>query len=306
MVAEMPWALRRSILSSFVHDSKLPLQRLDLVLELAARQSKRPEIEPLLKGFRSVARGMGKVHQGFSTFRKREDPPAEAELNETLDRYRRALERGDKKISSLLKELETFHAKNRRKLPANANKSLGTAVGYVKEFLSGFPAKDIGRKIKVNSRAQSILGFMRLFSRGRFVDRRGKQVNVVFRPRDVSALEAINVHFDEKLLHRGLYNLVTDAISHSPGRPIQISLTRRNGQVAINVTNHGRKLTPQEIAKIGHVRFTRSRGDPRRGYGKMSTRMLTEAQGGTFRAGNSRIGPKLTVTMPVWKKRKRR
>lgn len=64
------------------------------------------------------------------------------------------------------------------------------------------------------------------------------------------------------------------------------------------MTNEGKPLTAEEISKIGRVRFTRAWHDPKRGYGKISTRVLTEAQGGRFFAANSKIGPRLVMEFP--------
>ena len=300
MAEELPWELRRDSLSSFSHDCYPPLQNLEQNLVLAKHYFKDPRLSAFRRNFFSIAQSIGEIHDNFDRVRAREEPPPEAELNQQLASYRQAVESKNREMASMLGKLEAFHMRNKKRMSAEANGHLRTALRMAKEYLSQFPAQDLGRKIRAEAKPQNIFDFLRGFSQKSFIDRNGRPVKVIFRGKNVG-----QVKFDKALLYRALYNLVTDALSHTPGRPIYVRLEARDGQVAINVTNKGRKLKAWEIKRIGWKRFTRAWRNRRRGYGKISTRLLTEAQGGTFTAGNSRIGPMLSIAMPRVKRARR-
>ncbi|MCX6798921.1 MAG: ATP-binding protein [Candidatus Diapherotrites archaeon] len=292
MPEELPWELMRDSLSSFAHDSVAQFQVFTDRLYLVKHYSQNPAVEALNKQAVAVGRSLGAVHWQFSDFRRADNAPAN--LKEILVQYKRALSRRYEKMPALIARLKAFKRENRNKLNADALFYLDDVIARMQNHSKLFPLSRLGTRVDVHVQPLNIRSFLKRFAGERFVNRDGKPVQVIFRGKDLGS-----VNFDRSLLYRGLYNLVTDALNHSPGRPIFVTLSRKNGHAAINVTNQGPKLMPEEIVKIGRVRFTRAWHDPKRGYGKISTRLLTEAQGGSFRAGNSRIGPMLSIRLPL-------
>jgi len=291
MAEQIPWELMRHNINIFAHDTAGIIQFAVPHIDIAAFNSKSSELAKLETEIVQIAYSIGGIHELFSDFRTRETPPKN--LEETLTRYRRLLRKRNEKMKIVLGKIKSFRKKNIGKLDKESIDSLNKGIELLQQGLTQFSADKLGRKVHARTRPQNIFSFLRSFSQQRFVDREGNQVKVIVRGKDIG-----KANFDERLLWRVVYNSVTDALNHTPGRPIYVTLNKRNGDVKINVTNQGTKLRPSEIAKIGRVRFTRAWHDPKRGYGKISTRLLTEAQGGTFKAGNSRIGPMLTITLP--------
>jgi len=159
-----------------------------------------------------------------------------------------------------------------------------------------FSSSKLGLPIaaSVNSlREENLLEFFGKWSRQQFKDRDGAPVRVIFRGKPVPGIKV-----DLSLLQRTIYNIMTDAINHTLGRPVYITLRRKKGRVFISVTNEGKKLTRDEMKKIGRERYSRRMDDPRRGYGKIMVRLAAEALGGKFHVGNSQIGPLLEVSFP--------
>jgi len=273
------------------HDARSLLFSIGIALDAATHMSGNRDLDNLKKEWYKLVLPVEEAHGLYTKFRNSEKQPRNAE--KTLVEYRRLVGRRDKKILPFLAKLKRFKQQNKGKLKPNAMQTVEKAIERIGQYKKEFPANQLGRKINILMGPRDLNKFIKKFSRQELVDREGNSVKVLFRGKDVGL-----VKFDGKLLRRSLDNLVTDALNHTPGRPIFVTLSKRNGHVAINVTNRGPKLKPSEIAKIGQVRFTRAWHDQKRGYGKISTRLLTEAQGGTFKAGNSKIGPMLTITLP--------
>ncbi|MFA4855585.1 MAG: hypothetical protein WC634_03310, partial [archaeon] len=156
MAEELPWELRRDSLSSFSHDCYPPLQNLEQNLVLAKHYFKDPRLSAFRRNFFSIAQSIGEIHDNFDRVRAREEPPPEAELNQQLASYRQAVESKNREMASMLGKLEAFHMRNKKRMSAEANGHLRTALRMAKEYLSQFPAQDLGRKIRVEAKPQNI------------------------------------------------------------------------------------------------------------------------------------------------------
>lgn len=296
MPVEMPWELIKENLSSFAHDSIANLHSTINALDILGGNE--PKLLHLRDELRAVSSRLKKVHSEFSGLRKREQAPEKAELQRSLLSYRTKVGKWNKEVPAIAASLEDFLKRKGNTLNPKFKEYLDFEAKSLRKWVLAFPARGLGKKVIVRKSPGNIYHFLKGFSSQTLVDRDGNPVKIVFRGKNLGAVE-----YDEALLSRSVFNLVTDTLNHTPGRPIFVTLKRKKGQVAINVTNQGPKLKPEEIAKIGRVRFTRAWQDPRRGYGKISTRLLTEAQGGKFKAANSRIGPMLSITLPANRRR---
>jgi signal transduction histidine kinase len=293
MAEEIPWEVMRDSISSFVHDSINVLNMVNTRLTRILITYKNPELTELKREFRSAIEAVSGTHKLFGERRVDKTPPPKQELANYLNQYRRLLKKRNQKIHTAARKLNQFYRRNQQQMSPEIKTLLSSVVERLAEYKQTFPAEQIGRRIEVLKVRRDLHRFLKAYLRQDFIDRDGKPVKVIFKGQKTGEMT-----FDDSLVKRSIYNLVTDALNHTPGRPIYVTLNKVNGHVRINVTNHGPKLKPGEIAKIGKVRFTRAWHDPKRGYGKISTRLLTEAQGGTFKAGNSKIGPMLTITLP--------
>ena len=296
---ELPWELRRGSLSSFAHDSLNVIHFGLGNIETAARISKNSELEQLVNDAFVVGYSIRDVHGLYWQFRKGDEQPKD--FDKILAQHKRLLRARNQKFNEIVAKIRALRRRNQKQFSGKALDALDRGLSLCEDYNKKFPLEQMGKRIRVlDAQPRNIYRLLKTFSKENFVDRDGNPVKVVLRGRDVG-----KVNFDSFLMWRSLSNLVTDALNHSPGRPIFVTLNARNGHAVINVTNEGQKLRPEEIAKIGRVRFTRAWHDPKRGYGKISTRLLTEAQGGTFTAGNSRIGPMLSIAMPRVKRARR-
>jgi len=298
MPEKLPWEIAKYSMSVFAHDAANQIYYSIPSIDIVAHYAKSREMKALGLELTTVGKALSDIHGQFFGFRNSDTAPRNWER--TLVAYRRTVKKRNEKVRSISARLKLFKKKNGKTLNEEATKYLNKAIDRLSEFQKEFAAENLGRKVHANPVRANLRSFLKTALSQEFVDRDGKPVKVIFRGKDIG-----KASFDKILLKRSLFNLVTDALNHRPGRPIFVTLSvnRKSGQAEINVTNHGRKLTEAEIAKIGKVRFTRAMHDPKRGYGKISVRVLTEAQGGSFRAGNSRIGPMLSMKLPIRRRR---
>jgi hypothetical protein len=242
-----------------------------------------------------------RIHSRSSVPRQSLPEMSRAELSEWIGRCRKGLE-------SVFRDFEVFAAywkKNENKIYTFIEKRHNAALKARGEEGDQFPVRESMDQTIELARNQfmpenfglpvagfiepiDLTGFFKAWSRRKFTDQDGNEVKIIFRGRKVpQVLGSID------LLERAAFNLVTDAINHTPGRPVYVTVTSHNGLVYLNVTNAGRKLSEREMAMIGRVRYSRRMDDPRRGYGKILVRKAAEAMGMRFTKGNSRIGPLL-------------
>lgn len=289
MPEKLPWDLLSRSLSSFVHDHLG--ETLDAFYGFSdiRPSSENKEFSRFVSDLSSHLSKLRKLHDGYRDFRNSEEAPHNFEV--TLKQYRGELAPLNEEAALLAKRAAALHLKFDRD---SHSTEFGDALERLVQIPVKFSADQLGEKIKVDLFSENLHSFLSELLQTNFFDRTGTPVEVVYRGKDVGA-----VQFDRKLLDRSIKNLVNDAINHTPGRPVFVTLYRRSGKAVVTVTNHGKKLSNADIAKIGNVRFTSAMQDPRRGYGKISVRMCTEAQGGRFGVGNSRIGPRLSLHFPL-------
>ncbi|HZX20249.1 MAG TPA: ATP-binding protein [archaeon] len=291
MAKQVPWEIMEKSLKSYGHDHISAFQ--GLVNDLEFIESV-PETEHIQKEIQRVAQNMYKSYVGNIDLILAEENPTEKQ--KLLERYGASVRLNQRDLREVQKEFEDLRSKHQDnpKLSKREKWAFGQESKGFDIYFKMFPASSIGTKLKPWIEEYRLHDHLSYYLQQPFVDRDGHPVKVIFR----STYEG-PVNYDAGLLQRVIYNLISDALNHTPGRPIYVNLERKNGIALITVTNEGEKLTPVEIAKIGKVRFTRALHDPKRGWGKVSTRFLVESMGGRFYAGNSEIGPKLTIELPI-------
>jgi signal transduction histidine kinase len=90
-------------------------------------------------------------------------------------------------------------------------------------------------------------------------------------------------------------NLLTNAVKYGTGgTPIVVAVERASSEIAVAVTNDGRELAPEELARL-FQRFQRTssaklQGIKGTGLGLYITRSLVEAHGGHIAAESSPPG----------------
>jgi len=300
MLEELPWDVIRDSMSAYAHDSVGRFHNTASVLTAAKHTSPaaKAELDELQAQAIKIGKGIGQVHFDYGEFRRSTDRPLDFEAK--MAEYRRRIQETSEGVPSLIERLNALRREKAGQLTPEATKHIDSALDELEMFRRQFPPEQLGTKIKVRMGKHDFDAFMKRFLAQDFVDRDGNPVTVVRRGKRIGELS-----FDTDLTSRALYNLVTDAYNHTPGRPLYVTYGRKDGHVYTNVTNEGPKLNPAELAKIGRERFTRAWHDPKRGYGKISARLLMEAQGGTFRARNSGIGPMLSLSLPHAKPHRR-
>jgi|GEM_PF-2135113 len=296
----IPWDIRSGSMSSFAHDAgariHAAMQKIGLARLYGAKD---PELRHLTDELIRVGRDLGKVHMGYSRFRTSKEAPKD--FKRKLSRYRKKVREKHEEINRTIDEIARLGEGKKSKWGPKSSEKFDQGMLLLNEFKEQFPPDQFGRRVVASMMPGNIHKFLKRYTGRDFVDREDNPVEVVYRGKDMGKID-----YDPELLGRGVYNLITDAYNHTPGRPVYVTLNQKGRHVEINVTNEGPPLKPEEIEKIGRVRFTRAMHDPKRGYGKISTRLMTEAQGGTFKAGNSRIGPRLTIRLPHQREKKRR
>lgn len=290
MVEEIPWQLFKESASSFVHDSLSELIRSYQWLWYVTRENKSPQLQKIYSDIKNSCSEIKLLHSELFEWRSSEHQPPKEEFEQKLANYRTKLAELNLEISPLLRRLTQFATHSTH--PAEQLEKINLSIKSLQIYLGDFPANKLG-ELTVKLKELNIYSLLKKFCSKRFIDRNGNSVKVVFRGKNTGL-----VNLDPVLFHRGMDNLITDAYNHTPGRPIYVTLSAKNGHAVINVTNEGKQFTAEELLKIGRVRFTRAMHDPKRGYGKISTKFLTEAQDGRYYAANSRIGPRSVMEFP--------
>ena len=95
---------------------------------------------------------------------------------------------------------------------------------------------------------------------------------------------------DPDRLERILTNLLSNALKYStPGTPVVVSASERDGEVVVSVTDRGPGIAPEDLERL-FQRYTRARaGREGVGLGLYITRQLVEAHGGRVWA-ESQVG----------------
>jgi two-component system sensor histidine kinase MtrB len=110
------------------------------------------------------------------------------------------------------------------------------------------------------------------------------------------------VESDVRRLDRIVGNLLDNARTHAPGAPVEVSVSRDGGQVAISVADRGPGVAPETL---GHLFDRFFKAEPSRRSGSSGLGLAIAAEhaallGGTLEA-RSRVGGglELILTLPV-------
>ena len=118
---------------------------------------------------------------------------------------------------------------------------------------------------------------------------------------DVSTEPGCTVTGDAGLLRLVVFNLLDNALKHSPeGESMRVEVRRRNGDTAIVVADHGPGVRPEDRERLFERFF---RGGPASGtgvggIGLSVVRWVAEAHGGTARLLDSERGAAFEVVLP--------
>jgi two-component system, OmpR family, sensor kinase len=123
--------------------------------------------------------------------------------------------------------------------------------------------------------------------------------------RDIGlSAEPADVSGDADQLRQVLANLLRNALVHTPaGTPVEVSVTRQDGEVTLRVRDHGPGL-PTDDADVLFERFWRAEGGRERGRGGAGLGLaivagIVDAHGGQVSAGNAPDGGAVfTVRLP--------
>jgi two-component system sensor histidine kinase KdpD len=123
------------------------------------------------------------------------------------------------------------------------------------------------------------------------------------RPVRVEVAPDLFAPLDDVLVGQALFNLVENALKHSPpGTPVEIAARRDGGELAIEVADHGPGLPPGGEERV-FEKFWRTRspgGPPGVGLGLAIARGIAELHGGTLRAENrSGGGARFEMRLPI-------
>jgi two-component system, OmpR family, sensor kinase len=117
--------------------------------------------------------------------------------------------------------------------------------------------------------------------------------------------ENAEVTGDRERLRQVVDNLLANVRTHTPpGTPVQVSVTRRDGTAEIVVADSGPGLQPDQLAHV-FERFyradaSRTRASGGVGLGLAIVAAVTEAHGGTVRAGSDAgRGATFTIALPL-------
>ncbi|MCI1256373.1 MAG: MtrAB system histidine kinase MtrB [Corynebacterium provencense] len=116
--------------------------------------------------------------------------------------------------------------------------------------------------------------------------------------------EPVNVPVDSRRVERILRNLLANAIDHSEGRPVDVTMRTGDGSLAVTVVDHGVGLKPGE-AELVFNRFWRA--DPSRerrtggtGLGLAIAKEDAQLHGGRLEAtGEPGVGACFRLTLPL-------
>ncbi|MDN6620143.1 MAG: HAMP domain-containing histidine kinase, partial [Corynebacterium variabile] len=116
--------------------------------------------------------------------------------------------------------------------------------------------------------------------------------------------EPVSVQVDSRRVERVLRNLLANAIDHSEGRPVDVTMRTGDGSLAVTVVDHGVGLTPGE-ADLVFNRFWRA--DPSRerrtggtGLGLAIAKEDALLHGGRLEAtGEPGVGACFRLTLPL-------
>ena len=119
------------------------------------------------------------------------------------------------------------------------------------------------------------------------------------------AAAAVHASLDRTLVQRAIYNLLDNALAHTPGGgTIALSLTQRDGEVAVSVRDTGCGIPQEHLPRVfdRFYRCDRSRtaGAGGAGLGLSIVQSIVRLHGGSARiASPTSGGTEVTLTFPV-------
>jgi signal transduction histidine kinase len=116
--------------------------------------------------------------------------------------------------------------------------------------------------------------------------------------------EPATVEGDPELLRRAGGNVLREALRHSPQQmPVEVSVTRRNGLVKVEVRDHGAGVPEEALPRLFdpfyRVESDRDRSSGGAGLGLSIARRAIELHKGSIRARNSAPGLEVEMELPL-------
>lgn len=105
------------------------------------------------------------------------------------------------------------------------------------------------------------------------------------------------VYADPLHMRRAIFNVLNDAIVHSNGEPVRISV-RAKKNIVFSTTNVGRKIENKALRLIGDRPYTTQAVGVLHGYGKVAAKRIMKAHGGKFTKRNAPQGFRISLAIP--------
>jgi signal transduction histidine kinase len=121
-------------------------------------------------------------------------------------------------------------------------------------------------------------------------------------PFDFRTQMALHIDGDPQLLLRLFANLIDNAIKHTaPGTPIRVAAERRDGNIAVSVTDEGGGIPAEERDKVFRRFYRReqSRTTPGSGLGLALVSAIAEIHGATIVLDDNKPGLRAEVEFPA-------
>lgn len=176
--------------------------------------------------------------------------------------------------------------KETRNSLTSIEKQLNHVNRMMNETILAFEGRDPKQLLKAKKKPDNVAEFIadiEFFFKKRF-DQQGKHLEVV---RVADPKWCFNI--DRGMLHELLENLIANALEHSGGDKVQLSVERKSGAYLIHVKDNGRGIPAAEREALSGggllKRPTTMKGGRVRGRGLVIAKMLAQAHGGDLDIG---------------------